>query len=103
MPASRNRSSRFLTDVFSAGDSPIQPAFNFYQEEVARCRACLEQQREFYSDRAIEDAERALTRVMAQLEQLTATPDADRMVGQLLHQLAMVTGLFTWSDPKQVH
>lgn len=103
MSASRNRVTRFLTDSHAAGDPIFQPVSNFYREEFVRCQRCLEQQREFYSERAIQDIERALTRVMSDLDHLCTASNADQVVSRLLHQFDVVTGLFTWSDPKQVH
>jgi len=105
MSASRNRASRFLTDTRRAGDlDPVVHSLsNFYREEFVRCQRCLEQQREFYSERAIKDMERALMRVMSQLDSLCSTSDANQIVSSLLRQFNTATGLFTWSDPKQVH
>jgi len=76
---------------------------NFYREEFAKCQRCLEQQREYYSERAISDVERALTRVMSQLDRLCTTDDANEVVGRLLRQFDVITGLSAWSDPKQVN
>lgn len=102
MSVSRNRLSRFLTD-----SRPAEPVFhsrsNFYREEFIKCQRFLEQQREFYSDRAIDDVERALTRVMAQLDRLCTNADADKVVSHLLRQFDIVTRLSAWSDPKHVN
>ena len=105
MPASRSRLSRLLTDSRPPCDS--QPAFhsrsNFYREEFAKCQRCLEQQREYYSERAISEVEEALTKVMSQLDRLCTNADADQVVSRLLRQFDVITGLSAWSDPKQVH
>jgi hypothetical protein len=103
MPASRNRPSRFLTDSRPTGDPGFRSLSNFYREEFVKCKRCLEQQREFYSERAISDVERALTKVMAELDRLCTKADADEVVSRLLRQFDVVTGLSAWSDPKQVH
>ena len=103
MSASRNRTSRFLTDPRPPGDPVFHSVSNFYREEFVRCQRCLEQQREFYSERAIKDVEQALTRVMAQLDRLCTTADADQVVSRLLRQFDVVTRLSSWSDPRQVH
>lgn len=103
MSASRNRFARFLTDSCPLGDAAIHPVSNFYREEFVRCQRCLERQREFYSEAAIKDVERALTRVMAQLDRLCTTGNADQVVSRLLRQFDIVTGLSAWSDPRQVH
>ena len=71
MAASRNRLSRFLAD----SRPPCEPVFHslssFYREEFLKRQRCLEQQREFYSERAISDVEQALVKVMAQLDRLS--------------------------------
>lgn len=103
MPVSRNRVSRFLTDLRPHGDPVFYTRTNFYREEFVKCQRCLEQQREYYSETAISDVERALTRVMAQLDHLCTKGDADKVVSNLLRQFDIVTGLSAWSDPKQVN
>jgi len=45
----------------------------------------------------------ALSRIMAQLDQLCAKKDADQVIGRLLRKIDLVTGLSAWSDPKNVH
>jgi hypothetical protein len=102
-PASRNRMSRFLTDSRPQGDHVLPSLSNFYREEFLKCQRCLEQQREFYSERAISDVEQALTKVMSQLDRLCSTADADKVVSRLLRQFDVVTGLSAWTDPKQVN
>jgi hypothetical protein len=103
MPASRNRTTRFLTDTRPQADPALHPLSNFYREEFVKCQRCLEQQREYYSERAISDVEQALTRVMGQLDRLCTKADADKVVSRLLRQFDVVTGLSAWSDPKHVH
>ena len=103
MPASRNRMTRFLTDTRPQADPAFHPLSNFYREEFAKCQRCLEQQREYYSERTISDVEQALTRVMGQLDRLCTKADADKVVSRLLRQFDVVTGLSAWSDPKHVH
>jgi hypothetical protein len=103
MAASRNRLSRFLTDSRPTYERAFHSRTNFYREEFVKCQRCLEQQREFYSERAIEDVEEALTRVMSQLDRLCTKADADKVVSRLLRQFDIVTGLSAWSDPRHVH
>jgi hypothetical protein len=103
MPASRNRLSRFLTDSRPQSEPVLHLLTDFYREEFVKCQRCLEQQREFYSDRAISDVERALTRVMSQLDRICTTDDADKVVSNLLRQFDVVTGLSAWTDPKHVN
>src|SRR4029450_3016577 len=93
MPASRNRLSRFLADSRPQCDPVLHSVSNFYREEFVKCKRCLEQQREFFSEGAISDAERALTKVMSQLDRLCTTADADQVVSRLLRQFDVVTRL----------
>lgn len=103
MPPSRNRLSRFLTDSLRHGEPVFHSRTNFYREEFVKCQRCLEQQREFYSERAITDVERALTKVMGQLDRLCIDDDADKVVSRLLRQFDLLTGLSAWTDPRQIH
>jgi hypothetical protein len=101
--AARNRLARFLTDSRPQCD-PVCPSLsNFYREEFVKCQRCLEQQREFYSARTISEMERALSRVMAQLDHLCAKADADKVLGHLLRQFDTVTRPSVWSDPRHIH
>jgi hypothetical protein len=93
--------SRFLTDSRPHCD-PVSLS-NFYREEFLKCQRCLDQQREFYSERTISEVEKALTRVMAQLDRLCANADADEVVSRLLRQFDAVTRLSAWSDPRHIH
>jgi hypothetical protein len=103
MAASRNRMSRFLLDSRPTSEPVLHSLSNFYREEFVKCQRCLEEQREHYSDRAIEDVEKALTRVMSELDHLCAKADADKVVSKLLRQFDIVTRLSGWSDPRQVN
>lgn len=95
--------SRFLTDSRPTGDPVFHSLSNFYREEFVKCQRCLDEQREYYSERAISDLEKALTKVMSQLDRLCTKEDADKVVSRLLRQFDVVTGLSAWSDPKQVN
>jgi hypothetical protein len=68
-----------------------------------RHRACLAAQREYFSERAISDADKALARVLGQLDQLCAKDDAEQLMSRLLRKFNAVTGLSGWSDPKQLN
>ena len=103
MQAARNRSSRFLTDARPQREPVFHSLTNFYREEFVKCQRCLEEQREYYSERAIRDVEQALTRVMSEIDRLCTNGDADRVVSNLLRQFDIVTGLSAWTDPKQVN
>jgi hypothetical protein len=82
---------------------PVTVLTDFYRAELIRHRECLAAQREYFSERAITDAERALARVLGQLEQLCAKDDADQVLSGLLRKFNAVTGLSGWSDPAQMH
>jgi hypothetical protein len=103
MSASRSRLTRFLADSHPLCDPAFHSVSDFYREEFAKCRRCLEQQREFYSQDAITDVERALAKVMSQLDRLCTTGDADQVVSRLLRQFDVITGLSAWSDPRHIH
>lgn len=83
--------------------APVTTITDFYREEFLKHRRCLEEQREYYSDSAITSVEQALTRIISQLEDLSAKEDADQVVSRLLRKFNVVTGLSGWSDPKNVH
>ena len=103
MAASRNRLSRFLTDSRPPCEPVIHSVSNFYREEFVKRQQRLEAQREFYSERAIHDVEQALVKVIAQLDRLCTRENADEVVGKLLRQFDVATGLSAWTDPRQVN
>ena len=78
---------------------------DFYRQELLKHHDCLERQREYFSDRAIEDAEQGLMRLMAQLDQLCAGDDVNDLVAGLLKKFDVVTGLsaLAASDPGKLH
>jgi hypothetical protein len=79
--------------------APVSLASDFYREEFIRHRECLKRQREYFSERAITDADHALALVLGHLEQLCAQDGADQLMCQLLKKFNAVTGLSGWSDP----
>lgn len=92
--------------VASAVGWPInRPAVitNFYREEFIKHRQVLNEQREYYSERAITEVEAALARTLAQLEQLCSRDNADKVMSDLLRKFDVVTNLSAWSDPKNAH
>jgi hypothetical protein len=103
MAVPRNRVARFLTDSRPQPDPVFHSVSNFYREEFVKCQRCLDAQREYYSDRAISEVQRALTKVMGQLDRLCTTADADKIVSRLLQQFETVTRLSAWSDPRHTH
>ena len=66
---------------------------DFYRQELLKHRDCLEQQREYFSDRAIEDAEAGLMRLLARLDQLCTKEDAPDVIAAILRKYDVVTGL----------
>jgi hypothetical protein len=76
---------------------------DFYREEFLKHHQCLEQQREYYSDMAIAEAEHALSRAMEQIEGLCQRADACDVIGRLLRQIDAVTKLSAWTEPETLH
>ena len=103
MAGAREPGARFLPHSRPLHGPVVYPLSNFYREEVVKCQRCLDAQREFYSERTITEVEKALTKVMAQLDRLCATADADKVVSRLLHQFDTITHLSAWSDPRHIH
>ena len=83
--------------------APVCFPADFYRQELLKHRECLALQREYFSERAITDADEALARVLGRLEQLCAQDDAEQLIGELLRQFNAVTGLSGWLDPTQLH
>jgi hypothetical protein len=92
---------RFLID--RPGTSFKSPLGEFYREEFVKHQRCLQQHREYYSSQAIDNVESALVKVIAQVETLSAKQDADQVVARLLQEFDLVTGLSSWSDPRQAN
>ena len=76
---------------------------DFYREELAKHRKCLEQQREYYSDKVIGDVEAALTRLMSRVGNLCSQENGAEVVSRLLREIDVVTRLSVWSDQKNSH
>ncbi|MDQ3070990.1 MAG: hypothetical protein M3R55_14835 [Acidobacteriota bacterium] len=79
---------------------------DFYRQELLKHKDCLELQREYFSDRAIDEAEQGLMRLMAQLEQLCAKEGADDVFATLLRRVDSVSGLSAFaamSGPARLH
>lgn len=88
---------------FLLQDAPCQCLADFFRQELTKHYACLERQREYYSEVAITQAEDALDRLMGQIETLCQREDACQMIGDLLKRLDSVTRLSAWTDPGQLH
>ena len=70
----------------------------FFREEFLKHHQCLENQREYFSDAAIERAEQALSQAMSQIDRLCQREDACEVIGQLLRQIDMVTKLSAFTE-----
>ncbi|MBM3777266.1 MAG: hypothetical protein FJW23_03365 [Acidimicrobiia bacterium] len=103
MSVHRSPVARHAIESNGAAAPSFRLLTNFYREEVIRCQQCLEEQREYYSEQTIREVERALHRVMAELDHVCSAPEAGRMVGHLLRQFTGVPGVVNWSDPRHVH
>jgi hypothetical protein len=75
----------------------------FFREEFLKHHQCLEQQREYYSDNAITEAENALSKAMDQIEGLCQREDACEVISRLLRQIDAVTKLSAWTEPETLH
>ena len=92
---------RFVSD--SRPTAAHHAIAEFYREEFLKHRRCLQQQRAYYSESAITDVEAALSKIMGKLEHLSTQDNAPQLVSSLLKKFDVVTGLSSWSDPKQTH
>lgn len=92
---------RFATEMRPI--STPHPITEFYREEFLKHQRCLQQQRPYFSDRAITDVEAALAKIISELEQLSTKENAPQLVSSLLKQFDVVTGLSAWSDSKRTH
>jgi len=75
----------------------------FFREEFIKHHQCLDEQREYYSEIAIAQAEEALCRILGQIDQLCQRDDACDVIAQLLRNLDTVTNLSAWTDPEKLH
>jgi hypothetical protein len=76
---------------------------DFYREEFIKHHKCLQAQREYFSAQAIENAENALLKIIADLDRLSEQTNAEHVVAKLLKEFDVVTGLSGWSDPNKLH
>jgi hypothetical protein len=101
MPRARTRIPGFLLD--QAAPPSASALANFYREEFLKHHKCLQAQREYFSDLAIENAENALLKIIADLDRLSEQTNAEDVVARLLKEFDVVTGLSGWSDPCKVN
>ena len=76
---------------------------DFFRQEILKHHHCLEQQREYFSDVAINQAEQALMRILEQVECLCQREDACQVIGELLKKFDAVTKLSAWTEPQQLN
>ncbi len=76
---------------------------DFYREEFVKHQQCLDAQREYFSDAAIQSVETALCRIIAEIDALSHAADADIVVARLLKEFDVVTRLSAWSDPLKIN
>ncbi len=84
-------------------DSPCECLADFFRKEILKHHHCLEQQREYFSDVAINQAEQALMRILEQVECLCQREDAAQVIGELLKKFDTVTRLSAWTEPQQLN
>lgn len=94
---------RFLTDLRPPALPVSTIRTEFYKEEFLKHRRCLEQYREYYSEEAILQVEKALAKIISQVDTLSTKADADQVVSGLLRKFDVVTNLSAWTDPRNVH
>ena len=103
MPPTRHNSARARGTVRRVPAHVSAARTAFFRAELARHRQCLELQREYYSDRAIADVQRAIGRLMSHLDRFCAHEHGDRLVCRLLRTIDGVTRLSVWSEQRKTH
>jgi len=76
---------------------------DYVRTETAKHQQCLQQQREYYSEAAIAQAEQALMRILEQADCLCQRKDASQVIADLLRKFDAVTNLSAFSDLKNTH
>lgn len=82
---------------------PVPSLIEFYREEFVKHQQCLAEQREYFSEHAIQSVEAALCRIIAEIDALSHKDDADVVVAQLLREFDVVTRLSAWTDPLRIN
>ena len=101
MPRARTRIPGFLLE--HAAPPTVSALTAFSREEFLKHHQCLQAQREYYSTQAIDTAETALLKIIADLDRLSEAANAEHVVAKLLREFDVVTGLSGWSDPGKTH
>jgi hypothetical protein len=103
MSTAYNRSLRLLAGPRPSPAGVPATRSDFYREEFLKHQRCLRAQREYYSEKAIEGVELALSQTIAKLDHICQRCDCDHVVSCLLRQFDAVTRLSSWSDPDIHH
>jgi hypothetical protein len=103
MSRASTRSLRMLAE-----SRPMPPSLpisrtDFYREEFLKHQRCLQNQREYFSDKAVSSVQAALTETIARLDHICQRCDCDHVVSCLLQQFDSVTRLSSSTDPKTHH
>ncbi|MBM3807313.1 MAG: hypothetical protein FJW22_03875 [Acidimicrobiia bacterium] len=101
MPRARTRIPGFVLD--QAAPPGVTTLTEFYREEFLKHHQCLQAQREYFSAQAIQNAEYALLKIIADLDRLSEQTNAEHVVARLLKEFDSVTGLSGRSDPNKIH
>jgi hypothetical protein len=101
MPRARTRVPGFLLD--QAAPLGVSTLTDFYREEFIKHHKCLQAQREYFSAQAIENAENALLKIIADLDRLSEQTNAEDIVARLLKEFDIVTGLSGLSESDKLH
>jgi hypothetical protein len=101
MPRARTRVPGFLLD--HVAPPSVSSFTEFYREEFLKHHKCLQAQREYYSAQAIENAENALLKIIADLDRLSEQTNAEVIVARLLKEFDVVTNLSGWSEITKIH
>jgi hypothetical protein len=104
MSRATTRFSR-LTDrtTLTAACLPLFTRAEFYREELLKHQRCLERQREYFSEKAIQQAECALESILARLDTLCRHQDCDKVMSVLLKKFDLVTRLSAWDEYRHSH
>ena len=75
----------------------------FYRQQLCRHWQCVEQQRDCYSDKAVADIARALSKLLFSVDSLCDDERGHILVAQLLFNIDGVTRLSSWSKQPRIH
>jgi len=83
--------------------SPCECLADFFRQEILKHHQCLQHQREYFSEVAINQVEESLMRILEQVECLCQREDASQVIGELLRKFDAVTKLSAWTEPQQLN